>query len=164
MKKKISVAVLFILVLIGVGGVYFYESKLLQIIDDSFISRADDDVTYQNVKNIYPSAKEDYEKFYRVDSTSTILTITDNLDQISFFKRSYDNVTFLYSMDVSSDKLSVDGNLKVGTSKDKFSEKFNIKNIPNTFIVSNQEDGLEWIFTFKSNLLIKIEYKLNYLD
>jgi hypothetical protein len=162
MKKKISIVVVIFSMLIG--GIYFFENRTLRVIDDSFIFRAEDNGTYLKVKNAYPLAREDSEEFYRVDSTSTLLTLTDNLDQIRFIKRGYDNVIFLYSMNISSNKITFDENLKVGISKDIFSKKFNIKNIPNNLIVSNQEDGIEWIFTFKRNSLVKIRFKVNYFD
>jgi hypothetical protein len=136
------------------------------IYDDEFIMRViENDLTFLNLKKIY-QPKEINEKLLQnkhdQNNKDTLLTFTLGRDYIEFYKGG-GNI-FPQKILVSSGKLILDKDVKIGVDKGLFSQKFKNKLLSDTLVVQDLEGGNNFTFFFEQNILTRIFYKAEYID
>lgn len=136
------------------------------IYDDEFIMRViENDLTFSNLKKIY-QPKEIHEKLlqnkHNLNKKDTLLIFIAGTDSIGFYK-GWGNV-LPQKMVITSGKLIVDKDIKVGVDKSLFRQKFKNKLLSDTLVVQDTEGGNTFTFFFKENILTRILYKAEYTD
>jgi hypothetical protein len=136
------------------------------IYDDEFIMRViENDLTFSNLKKIY-QPKEIHEKLlqnkHNLNKKDTLLIFIAGIDSIGFYK-GWGNV-LPQKMVITSEKLVIDKDIKVGVDKSLFRQKFKNKLLSDTLVVKDTEGGNTFTFFFKENNLFQIIYKAEYTD
>lgn len=141
-------------------------SKKEIIYDYEFIMRVvEKDLSLQNLKEIY-QPQEIYEKLvqnkHNINKKDTLMIFVSGTDSIEFYK-GWGNA-LPQKMIITSSKVIIDKNLKVGVDKNIFRQKFKKQVLPDTLVISDIEGGNVLTFFFKENKLIKILYQTEYTD
>jgi len=123
------------------------------------------DLSLQNLKEIY-QPQEIYEKLvqnkHNINKKDTLMIFVSGTDSIEFYK-GWGNA-LPQKMIITSSKVIIDKNLKVGVDKNIFRQKFKKQVLPDTLVISDIEGGNVLTFFFKENKLIKILYQTEYTD
>jgi len=141
-------------------------SKKEIIYDYEFIMRVvEKDLSLQNLKEIY-QPQEIYEILvqnkHNINKKDTLMIFVSGTDSIEFYK-GWGNA-LPQKMIITSSKVIIDKNLKVGVDKNIFRQKFKKQVLPDTLVISDIEGGNVLTFFFKENKLIKILYQTEYTD
>jgi len=141
-------------------------SKKEIIYDYEFIMRVvEKDLSLQNLKEIY-QPQEIYEILvqnkHNINKKDTLMIFVSGTDSIEFYK-GWGNA-LPQKMIITSSKVIIDKNLKVGVDKNIFRQKFKKHVLPDTLVISDIEGGNVFTFFFEENKLIKILYQAEYTD
>lgn len=136
------------------------------IYDDEFIMRViENDLTFSNLKMIYqPNVINEnlLQNKHDQNKKDTLLTFTLGKDYIEFYKGGGNVLP--QKMVISSGKLILDKDIKIGVDKGLFSQKFKNKLLSDTLVLQDLEGGNNFTFFFEQSILTRILYKAEYID
>jgi hypothetical protein len=140
--------------------------KISEIIADDFIERVlKNDLLLPKLTKIY-RPKEIHEELipnrHYPEKTDTIVSFKSGSDFVQYHKGIGN--TLPVTITIMSDKAILDGNIKTGSSKSIFVEKFSKQNLSDTLTISDLESGNNFTFIFENDKLIKIQYQAEYID
>lgn len=143
----------------------------LSILDEEFINHPFEfgDVKIRNLKRSFNKyikiEKQLTGNIHVKNQTDTLFTI--KIKSSTFIIYKIPNQQFLESAEINDEIIKLNRNIFVGISKENFKEKFNElknkKNIPDSVTVQGEDAEGYLIFTFKNNILNKIEF-VGYVD
>lgn len=136
-----------------------------QITDNSFILRAENDLTLERFRSIYKPQrvnKEVFQNEYEPEKKDTLISYHHGGDSISFYIAP--TKAFPFRLVLTSDKVIIDNYIRVGVAKDMFIKNFKVSELSDTTVVEDMARFSSFTFYFRKDRLSKIVYQTHRIE
>lgn len=138
------------------------QDGTLYILSDSYISELNSDLSFRNISNRYPESSNEFVSLNsNIEDKEKVIVLEDSLDTFKYLPAKDKDPILWYSNITSNLRV---GNVYNGMTINEFKEKLGINiKVPENFIITNLEGGLEVKFNFKDKELISFEFTNTYI-
>lgn len=139
------------------------RDNTLYILSDSYINNLINDLSLGNISNSYPELEPEFLSLNSdIEDKTKIIIFGDNLDTFKYLPAQDKEPIVWYSKITSNLRV---GNIYNGMILNDFKEELEINiRVPDSFIITNLEGGLEVKFIFEDKKLTKFEFSNTYIN